>query len=210
MKNEQKKQEEIKSEFFIYASMADIVTLDPLRDWYTKMLDGQIEDEEEVYAKWRDEYKEHLQNLKEKDDSDDDDDLMEEEQKRDRCKLGHQLKFINKQALFHIDEDQENAVVQVTNHKCDYGGCPKNQITDTRPEPEKIQLMTEKYYACVYLGCLFAVHYDCYGGVHQHSKHDEADDNQKALAFQAAEEQEVDDEDVATLYSYIDQDEDCD
>ena len=60
MKNEQKKQEEIKSEFFIYASMADIVTLDPLRDWYTKMLDGQIEDEEEVYAKWRDEYKEHL------------------------------------------------------------------------------------------------------------------------------------------------------
>ena len=48
MKNEQKKQEEIKSEFFIYASMADIVTLDPLRDWYTKMLDGQIEDEEEV------------------------------------------------------------------------------------------------------------------------------------------------------------------
>ena len=79
--------------------MADTVTLYSLRDWYTKTLRGEHDDEdgdeEDHYEEFRKQNKETIQKLEEQEESENSDE-EELEMKRDRCKFGHQLKFINK------------------------------------------------------------------------------------------------------------------
>ena len=98
MQTDQKEKEEKKAAYFVACNMADTVTLYSLRDWYTKTLRGDHGDEDnepDRYVNFRVKNVETIKKLEEQEESENSD-QEEAEMKRDRCKFGHQLKFINK------------------------------------------------------------------------------------------------------------------
>ena len=108
------------------------------------------EDEEKFYHKWE---------------------VGEDKQNRgpDRCTLGHALQLCENTTLLTVDEDDEHTFKPVQQGECKFKYCKKIQQADDDDANQNqkvviIYYQSEKFYACTWDCCHFAVHYECYGG----------------------------------------------
>ena len=170
--------------------MPDLGTLDALAEyWLDEIWEQTDEKVKPLYQRYRDEkanrggvqvdQSEPAENVPDNDDEDDDDEdnLVKHGWKindalknkgPDRCRLGHALKACEKTALLQVDPDADDEYSSVSQAECKFKYCKLYENTKEFGGPNPmVDFLGSKFYACPFDSCLYAVHWDCYGGEHK-------------------------------------------